>query len=108
MDRLSLIIFCFLAASILFIAGAQSGNEQSKGERSRRASPTAPSEGQKNPPAAHQNSPSNSGKSDNVYDCSSDYASLHPNEKIKACYARHTDRGKPIRCIPGRQECRGG
>ncbi|GKU93262.1 hypothetical protein SLEP1_g6868 [Rubroshorea leprosula] len=107
MDRCSLIIFCFLVASILFIAGVQSGNEQSKGQNSKHSSPTAPSQGQKNPPAAHQNSPFNSGSAE----VCSNYAALNGNNKpTKSCYPaypRTTGRGEPIRCIPGRG-CRGG
>ncbi|GKV51345.1 hypothetical protein SLEP1_g58012 [Rubroshorea leprosula] len=91
MDRFSLIIFCFLVASILFIAGVQSGTAQSKGQNSKHSSPTAPSQGQKNPPPAHQNSPSNSGKRPEV--CSN-YAALNRNPKVtEDCYPR-----KPIRC----------
>ncbi|GLT48845.1 hypothetical protein SLA2020_419520 [Shorea laevis] len=74
---------------------SQGGNEQSKGGISRHGSPTAPSEGQKNPPAAHQNSPSNSGKNPEV--CSN-YAALNRNTKAMDCYPR-----RPIRCNSGRE-----
>ncbi|GLT48842.1 hypothetical protein SLA2020_419540 [Shorea laevis] len=84
---------------------SQGGNGQSKGKKSERSSPTAPSEGQKNPPAAHQNSPSNSGKHPEV--CSN-YASLNGNKKAASdCYSNNPGASKPVRCSPLRP-CRIG
>ncbi|GKU93260.1 hypothetical protein SLEP1_g6866 [Rubroshorea leprosula] len=83
---------------------SQGGNKQSLGERSEHPSPTARSEGQKSPPAAHRNPPSNSRK--RVSACDSSVRN-EINKPASSSYARNTDRGKPIRCIPGR-ECRGG
>ncbi|GLU18775.1 hypothetical protein SLE2022_350580 [Rubroshorea leprosula] len=79
---------------------SQGGNEQSKGEKSKHPSPTAPSLGQKSPPPANRNSPSNSRIPAKV--CSN-YATLKGNPKaVKSCYPETTGRGEPIRCIPGR------